>query len=107
MEGGFDKRKVIIGLKISLIISILTLVYLFSLTIDEDTVQKAISINPLYLTLALLVNFLIWVAGGWRIKLLVQALGEEISLKKSIEIFLSGSFISNVTLLLLVEGLFK
>ncbi|WP_027339158.1 lysylphosphatidylglycerol synthase transmembrane domain-containing protein [Halonatronum saccharophilum] len=97
MEGAFDKRKVIFGLKISVIISVITLVYLFSLTIDEDTVQKAISINPFYLTLAFIVNILIWIAGGWRIKLLVQALGEEISLKKSVEIFLSGSFISNVT----------
>jgi hypothetical protein len=96
-EGSIDQRKIKKGLKYSLLVSVIALGLLFSLTINEDTLMKIKRVNSVYLLLAIVINFLMWVVGGLRIKLISNALGEKISLKFAIKNFLVGAFISNIT----------
>ncbi|TDX49192.1 lysylphosphatidylglycerol synthase transmembrane domain-containing protein [Orenia marismortui] len=97
MNEGIDKATIKKGLKLSLIVSILALVLLFAFTINEDTINKIKKLNHFYLLLAIVVNILMWVVGGLRIKLIANALEEEISLKFAVQTFLVGAFVSNVT----------
>ncbi len=97
MAQGVDQETIKKGLKLSLIVSLITLLVLFYLTINEETISKLSNVNPWYLILAIIINLLMWTIGGLKIKVIANALGEYISLKSAVQTFLVGSFISNVT----------
>ncbi|GAB6100681.1 flippase-like domain-containing protein [Halanaerocella petrolearia] len=97
MEGKINKGTIKRGLELSLIVSILALGGLFLFTINDDTFAKLMSVNTFYLALAILISFSMWTVGGLRIKLVADAAGENLTIKKAVRIFLIGAFVSNVT----------
>lgn len=97
MEGKLNKETIKKGLELSLLVSVLALGGLVLFTINEETISKLLSVNTFYLFLALIISCLMWGLGGLRIKLISDAVGEELSLSKAVKIFLVGAFVSNVT----------
>ncbi len=86
------------GLKLAILLSLLISAILIIWTIDIDSFTRAIeSISPAMILFLILTMGLNWVVAGLILKILVNTVGEKISLGDSIIIFLSGAFISNVT----------
>lgn len=86
------------GLRYAVIISLLISAILIIITIDRDAMRKALnSLNPGMVAILFLLLFINWIFAGIQLRILVNATGNDISIKDSIIIFLAGSFISNVT----------
>jgi len=93
-----DKNAIIKGLKLTLIIGLVISSFIIIFTIDKDSLTRVIKIFDFkYISLLFLLIVLIWIIAGARLKLLVNTVGGYITLIDAIIIFLSGSFVSNVT----------
>lgn len=93
-----DKNKILNGLKFAIIVSIFISAVIIFITIDEGAVQKILGIlNVKYILILFMIMFLNWFFAGLRLKIMVGAVGERISLKDCIIIYLSGAFVSHVT----------
>ncbi len=93
-----DIKKVFKGLRIAILLSLLISTVLILLTLDRDSLTKALSsIRPqmiIYLLILLLLN---WIVAGLRFKIMITTIDSKISLLEGIVLYLSGSFISSVT----------
>ncbi len=97
-KGPIEYRKIIRGFRYAIIISLVISTLIILLTIDSDTLKALITgIKPVYLLVLVLVMLLNWLFAGIRLKFLIKTVGNDISLKDSITIYLSGAFVSNVT----------
>ncbi len=93
-----DKDKIRKGLKFTVIVSLVISIMIIFYTFDQQAFQEIIlNLKPVYLLYILLILFLHWLAAGSLLKVLVNAVGEKITLKETVIIFLSGAFVSNVT----------
>lgn len=91
------RRNIIVGLRVSLSISIIVSLALLVRTVDFDQLNLMREIRPGYLILAMGLMFLMWLVQGVRMQVLASALDEKISLKNGIKNYLAGAFVSNVT----------
>ena len=82
---------------LSLTVSIIAIIAILILTVNEETMGSLVKIRPEYLLLAVGVRALCWVAMGARIKILSKVVGCKISLLQSIKIVLPGTFAAGVT----------
>lgn len=93
-----DIEKVFKGLKIAISISLLFSAILILMTLDEESLIKALNSVSIFALLQifglLIINF---IAAGLGFKIMVSATGNYIKLFDGIKLFLAGAFISNVT----------
>jgi len=91
------RRKVKIGFRIFLIITILTLIVIMTLTLDKKTwiALKHFHIGYLLLCFGLW-GFYIYL-DGLRVQILSSAIGKRISIKTAIDVITSGLFLAAVT----------
>ncbi|MEC9488632.1 MAG: lysylphosphatidylglycerol synthase transmembrane domain-containing protein [Halanaerobium sp.] len=85
------------GIKISIGLSLLASLAVIFFTIEEETWHTLLRVKPFVLSINLIATLLMWLAGGLRTRVLARALGEELSLLETTEIFLAGAFMANVT----------
>lgn len=91
------RKNIVVGLRVSLSISIIVSLALLVRTVDFDQLNLMREIRPGYLILALGLMFLMWLVQGVRLQVLASALDEKVSLKNGIKNYLAGAFVSNVT----------
>lgn len=93
-----DKETIFKGLRFAIIVSLLISGLLILFTIDRKSLQRIfINIQPQFLLYVLLIMLANWFIGGLRLKILIKTIGNNISLKDSIMVYLAGAFVSNVT----------
>jgi len=93
-----DLEKVFKGLKIAISISLLFSAILILMTLDEESLIKALNSVSIFVLLKIIALLLInFTAAGLGFKIMVSATGNYIKLIDGIKLFLAGSFISNVT----------
>lgn len=85
------------GLRLSLLFSVMASLILILFTVDEETFESLLYIQPRYLLLAFFLSIFIWWVGGLKLCILARALQEDLPLGKGVRIFLVGAFVSNVT----------
>lgn len=85
------------GIKISIGLSMLASLIVIFFTIEDKTWTTLLKVKPFFLIISFMAALLMWLAGGWRIKMLSRALGEKITLLETTEIYLAGAFMANVT----------
>lgn len=91
------RSKLVRGLRISLLISVIASVLLLCQTIDLKQLVQLQKINFFYIGLSLAIVALMWISQGLSMQILAEALGEKLHLGDATKNFLVGSFISNVT----------
>lgn len=94
---GIKRRNIVIGLRVSLSISIIVSLVLLARTMDLEQLNLMREIRPFYLLLAVGLMLLMWLVQGIRMQILASALDEHISLHNGIKNYLAGAFVSNVT----------
>ncbi|MFW5976305.1 MAG: lysylphosphatidylglycerol synthase transmembrane domain-containing protein [Bacillota bacterium] len=93
-----DKNKIINGLRFAIIISLFISSLIILITIDEEAFQTIINaLNIKFIFSLFLIMFFNWIFAGLRLKIMAEAIGEKLSLKDCVIIYLSGAFISHVT----------
>lgn len=92
-----ERRDIIRGLRIFLIITILAIVGVMVFTVDRGTYRAIGRMAPLFLLLSLFFALLHLYLDFLRLQVLTWALGTFISLKSSIEFTLGGLFLGAVT----------
>ncbi|MFW6035771.1 MAG: lysylphosphatidylglycerol synthase transmembrane domain-containing protein [Halothermotrichaceae bacterium] len=86
------------GLRFAIILSLLISAILILMTLDTDSIKKILeSVKPEILLLIVIIMLINWSAAGLRFKIMVSTVGHRITFREGIIIFLTGSFISNVT----------
>ncbi len=85
------------GLRYSLILSVVTSLLIILYTVDQETIDHLLYIEPLYLFLALLLSIIVWLLGGLRLYIVARGMKEELSFFCALRVFLVGSFVSNIT----------
>lgn len=81
----------------SILISIISIVFVLIFTLDKTTIEVVREIKPGYVIAALLIHLFSFFIWGLRIKSMASALGHEIDLKTSIEMVISGTFVAALT----------
>ncbi len=84
-------------LLISLVVSIIAIVFVLSITVTEDTLKSLTRIKPEYLLIALGFRAISWFVWGSRIKVLSGVIGNKISLIQATKIVVAGTFAAGVT----------
>lgn len=92
-----ERRDIIRGLRIFLIITIVAIVGLLIFTVDKETYQALRQMVPVFLLITLLLALLHLYLDFLRLQVLTWALGKFISLKSSIEFTMGGLFLGAVT----------
>lgn len=92
-----ERKDIIRGLRIFLIITILAIVGVMVFTVDRGTYRALGQMVPLFLLVCLLLSLLHLYLDFLRLQVLTWALGKFISLKSSIEFTLGGLFLGAVT----------
>jgi uncharacterized protein (TIRG00374 family) len=91
------RRRVNIGLRVFLIITVLTIIVIMTLTLDRQTWTAMRHFKMVYL----IVCFALWVLyiymDGLRVQILSAALGNRVSIKTAIAVITSGLFLAAVT----------
>lgn len=85
------------GLRILVLISILTYLVIYLFTHTKDTWAYFHSLRPLYLVYVLLLWVLYLFFDGLRVRVLASALGGKVDLKTAAEVILTGLFLAAVT----------
>ncbi len=83
--------------KISLAISLITLLAILVLTVDERTISSLTAISPQYLLLALTMHVIAWFAWGMRIKVMTRITENEISFVEAFKVVLGNLFMACIT----------
>lgn len=97
-EKAIDKKTIIQGLRLTVIVSLIFSAVIIFLTIDMEALDKLIDkIKYRYLFYMLGIMFANWFFAGLRLKFLVNTIGDKITLLDSIIVYLGGSFVSFVT----------
>ena len=84
-------------LAISLTFSIISILALLFYTITPDQLRSLIQIHPAFLAAALIFQLGSWLVWGARMKTMAEAVGGELSFRKSVEIVLSNLFDAAIT----------
>jgi hypothetical protein len=84
-------------LGISLVFSIVSILILLAYTITPGQLNSLIQIHPAFLLAALTFQFCSWLVWGARMKVMAEAIGGRISLRKSVGIVLSNLFAASIT----------
>jgi uncharacterized protein (TIRG00374 family) len=92
-----ERRDIIRGLRIFLIITILAIVALMVFTVDRDTYKAIGQMVPLFLLVSLFLALLHLYLDFLRLQVLTWALGKFISFKSSVEFTMGGLFLGAVT----------
>jgi len=92
-----EKRDIIRGLRVFLIITILAIVVILIFTVDRETYRVLRQMVPLYLVFTLFFALFHLYLDFLRLQVLTWALGKFISLKSSIEFTMGGLFLGAVT----------
>jgi len=92
-----QRKDIIKGLKIFLIISIFALIALLVFTVKKETYTALTQMVPLYLMLTLVFSILHLYLDVLRLQILTWALGKFISFKSSVEFTMGGLFLGAVT----------
>jgi uncharacterized protein (TIRG00374 family) len=92
-----ERKDIIRGLRIFLIITILAIVAVMIFTVDRETYRAIGRMVPLFLLLSLFFALVHLYLDFLRLQVLTWALGKFISLKSSIEFTLGGLFLGAVT----------
>ncbi|TES91921.1 MAG: flippase-like domain-containing protein [Candidatus Cloacimonadota bacterium] len=89
-----EKRDIIRGLRVFLVITILATVGILIFTVDRETYRALGRMVPLFLLLALFLSLLHLYLDFLRLQVLTWALGKFISLRSSIEFTMGGLFLT-------------
>lgn len=81
----------------SILISIISIVFVLIFTLDKTTIEIVRKIQPGYVIAALVIHLFSFFIWGLRIKSMSAALGHKIDLKTSIEMVISGTFVAALT----------
>jgi len=81
----------------SILISIISIVFVLILTLDKTTIEVVREIKPGYIIAALVIHLFSFFIWGLRIRSMASALGHKIDLKTSAEIVISGTFVAALT----------
>jgi uncharacterized protein (TIRG00374 family) len=81
----------------SILISILSIAFILILTLDTTTASVVREIRPGYILAALAIHIFSFVIWGLRIKSMTGSLGHKISLIRSFNIVVSGTFVAALT----------
>ncbi|HET8686847.1 MAG TPA: lysylphosphatidylglycerol synthase transmembrane domain-containing protein, partial [Methanosarcina sp.] len=81
----------------SILISIISIVFVLIFTLDKTTTEVVREIRPGYILAALGIHLFSFVIWGLRIRSMSSALGHKIDLKTSIEMVISGTFVAALT----------
>jgi uncharacterized protein (TIRG00374 family) len=81
----------------SILISIISIIFVLILTLDKTTIEVVREIQPGYIIAALVIHLFSFFIWGLRIKSMASALGHEIDLKTSIEMVISGTIVAALT----------
>ncbi|OQX54944.1 MAG: hypothetical protein B5M53_05070 [Candidatus Cloacimonas sp. 4484_209] len=92
-----ERKDIIRGLKIFLIISIIAIIAVMIFTVNKKTYPALKRMVPMFLLLALFFSLLHLYLDFLRLQVLTWALGKFISLKSSIEFTMGGLFLGAVT----------
>jgi uncharacterized protein (TIRG00374 family) len=93
-----DKKSILRGFRFAVIVSLLISAAIIIYTMDKETLNDLFEKLSLeYLLYLLLVMCCNWFFAGLRLKILVNTIGDKISLLDSIIVYLGGSFVSFVT----------
>jgi uncharacterized protein (TIRG00374 family) len=92
-----ERKDIIRGLRVFLIITILAIVGLMIFTVDKETYRAMGQMVPLFLLLSLFLALLHLYLDFLRLQVLTWALGKFISLKSSVEFTMGGLFLGAVT----------
>ena len=93
-----DKKNIMRGLRFAVIVSLLISAAIILFTMDKETLNRLLEeINLRFLIYLLLVMCGSWFFAGLRLKILVNTIGDKISIIDSIIVYLGGSFVSFVT----------
>ena len=84
-------------LAISLTFSVISILALLFFTITPGQLRSLIQIHPAFLVAALIFQFSSWLVWGARMKTMAEAIGGELSFRKSVEIVLSNLFAAAIT----------
>ena len=93
-----DKKNILRGLRFAVIVSLVISAAIILFTMDKNTLTRLIEkIDLKFLLYLLLVMCCNWFFAGLRLKILVNTIGDKISILDSIIVYLGGSFVSFVT----------
>jgi uncharacterized protein (TIRG00374 family) len=92
-----ERRDIIRGLRIFLVITILAIVLVLVFTVDRSTYRALRTMVPLFLLLSLFLALLHLYLDFLRLQVLTWALGKFISFKSSVEFTMGGLFLGAVT----------
>mgnify|MGYP001056121605 CR=1 FL=1 len=92
-----EKKDIIRGLRVFLIITVVAIVVVLLLTVDKETYSALGKIAPLFLFVTLFLALVHLYFDFLRLQVLSWALGKFISLKSSIEFTLGGLFLGAIT----------
>lgn len=93
-----DKKYILRGLRLAILISLLISAFLIIFTIDTDSLLTVGSVmSSRYILYLVIVVILSWAFAALRLKLLLSTVGYNISFRSCFEVYLSGAFVSNVT----------
>ncbi len=91
------RRKVNIGMRIFLVITVLTIIVIMTLTLDKETWHALKKFNILYLFICFALWGLYIFMDGLRVQILSYALGKKVTIKTAIAVITSGLFLAAVT----------
>lgn len=92
MSSGIKK-----GIKIFLLITVVTLILLLVFTVSEETMHSLKKMQPIYFVYAFIVLALYFYFDAVRIKMFGRALGHDIPISIGLDIIISGIFLAAVT----------
>lgn len=93
MKEGWNNKLLII----SVIISIVVIAIIISGTYSKDTLKELLTIDPIYILIAIGLHLIYWFSWGGRIKVLAKSLGHKITYKDSMNIVMLNVLAASVT----------
>ena len=97
-ENQIDRKTIIKGLRLAVILSLIISAIIIIITIDENTLERVIinmELKYIWIILGLMVINI--TAAGQRLKVMISKIGTKLSLLDCMIIHISGAFVSNVT----------
>ncbi|MEA1940553.1 MAG: lysylphosphatidylglycerol synthase transmembrane domain-containing protein [Candidatus Caldatribacteriota bacterium] len=92
-----NKKKLLRGLVISILIGIITILFVFFITTNQETWASLSSINKNYIILAFVAMLFAAIIDALRIKTAVEAVNEKISFLEALKIYYISNFVGGIT----------
>ena len=97
MRADKDRFKIKRGIKIFLMITIVTLTLLLIFTVSDETLNSLKKMQPIYFLLAFAALCIYYYLDAVKIKVLGKALSHDLSISLGLDIIISGIFLAAVT----------